>query len=402
MSTEIIVLELWFLYEDEYDDDMLLEATYNLAMADIKSAIKEKNADTIIGMMLADGWTYKHNNEWYNFLTKLEKSAKNLGIKKFYLVPGQCHEYQDELNKRQLDFEILKFHWPVQEIKNNYNKRNRFNKIKPWNYNTNKFLFIGGAPARINRIGLLSKFYDSSLLHNNAVWSFYPPWTDDDKEYCRNLLSHYTDKEYTQFLKFATNQLDSTYKDTYFYIKMTGKEISDANEFNKPWWKNVGYINNKHFQNTSLSIVSDGPGNDLRFITEKVWIPIVNNHPFILADDPIRYQYCKDIGLRMFEDYMLIKDYGYIKDSNEQMDAIVKNTKYFLENSYRFLENIKEDIEHNKQTFWKLAQQNYNLCKNLEKNVGAKGLYKYLASRYLGNYNRIPKLSEIPLHKDKK
>ena len=104
----------------------------------------------------------------------------------------------------------------------------------------------------------------------------------------------------------------------------------------------------------------------------------------------------------MFEDYMLIKDYGYIKDSNEQMDAIVKNTKYFLENSYRFLENIKEDIEHNKQTFWKLAQQNYNLCKNLEKNVGAKGLYKYLASRYLGNYNRIPKLSEIPLHKDKK
>jgi hypothetical protein len=48
MIGAIIVLELWFLYEDQYDDIDILEATYNLAMADIKTAIKEKNADTII------------------------------------------------------------------------------------------------------------------------------------------------------------------------------------------------------------------------------------------------------------------------------------------------------------------------------------------------------------------
>lgn len=400
MHGEIIVLELWFLYEDDYDDIDLLEATYNLAIADIKTAIQEKNADTIIGMMLADGWTYKNNDEWYKFLSRLEKSAKQLGIKKFYLMLGQCHEYQQELDNRNLNFEILKFHWPVQEIKNNYSKYNRFKKIKPWNYSSNKFMFIGGAPARIKRIGLLSKLYDNGLLHHNAVWSFYPPWKDDDKEFCRNLLSHYTDNEYNQFIKFATKKFDSLYDKAHFYIRMTAKEIYDADEFNKSWWKNVGYINNKHFQNTSLSIVNDGPGNDLRFITEKVWIPVVNNHPFILADDPVRFQYCKDIGLRMFEDYMLIKDYGYINDSNEQMEAIVKNVKYFLENSHKFADSIQEDIEHNKRVFWKLADQNYNLSKQLEKNVGVKGLYKYLASRYLGNYNRIPKLSEIPLHED--
>ena len=400
MNPIIVLLELWFLYEDYYDDNMLLNATYNLAMSDIKHAITEKNSDTVIGMMIADGWTYKHNDKWYTFLAKLENSAKKLGIKKFYLMPGQCHDYQKELDKRNLDFEILEFHWPVQEIKNNYTKENRFNKIQPWNCNTNKFMFLGGAPARIKRIGLLSKLYDAGLLNKNAVWSFYPPWKEDDIEFCRNLLSHYNDTEYDNFIKFATNELDSTYNETHFYIKMSAKELADTNEFNKTWWKNVGYIENKHFQDTSISIVNDGPGDDLRFVTEKVWIPVVNNHPFILADSPARFQYCKDIGLRMFEDYMLIKDYGYIEDSHHQIDAVVKNVKYFLENAHRFEKDIKKDITHNKKVFWKLADQNFKICNNLEKNIGATGLYKYLTNTYLGNYNRIPKLSDIPVHKD--
>lgn len=401
MNIAIVVLELWFLYEDYYDDDMLLDATYNLAMLDIKKAIIEKKSDTVIGMMLADGWTYKHNNKWYEFLAKLEYSAKKLGIKKFYLIPGQCHDYQLELDYRNLDFEILEFYWPVQEMKNNYIKEDRFNKIKLWNCNTNKFMFIGGSSARIKRIGLLSKLYDAGLLNKNNIWSFYPPWKEDDIIFCRNLLSYYTDNEYNNFIKFATNQLDATYNETHYYTRMSGKELVDTDEFNKSWWKNIGYIENKHFQDTSISIVNDGPGNDMRFITEKVWIPIVNNHPFILADSPVRFQYCKDIGLRMFEEYMLIKDYGYIEDSYQQIDAVVKNVKYFLENAHRFKKEIKKDIAHNNKVFWKLADYNFKLCNNLEKNLDAVGLYKYMTNTYAGNYIRIPKLSDIPTHKDK-
>jgi len=402
MIAELITVELWFLYEDEYDDYTLLEATYNLIMADIKNAIKQKNIDTVIGVMIADGWTYKHNDMWYSLLLRLEESAKKLGIKKFYLMPGQCCNYQPELDKRNLDFEIIEFYWAVQELKNNYTKNNRFDRIQPWNVHSKKFMFPGGSPARIKRIGLLSKLYDAGLLQNDAVWSFYPPWTKEDKAFCRKLLNHYTDTEYNSFIEFSTAEIDTLYSDTHFYTKMSGKELADNNEFNKSWWKNVGYINNTHFQNTSISIINDGPGDDLRFATEKMWMPIVNNHPFILADSPIRFQYCKDIGLRMFEDYMLVKDYGYIEDSHLQNDAVVKNTKYFLENSYKFADRIQEDIEHNKKVFWNLANHNVDVCSYLEKNAGAVDVYKYVATRYLGNYNRIPKLSDIPVHKDNK
>jgi hypothetical protein len=400
MIGAIIVLELWFLYEDQYDDIDILEATYNLAMADIKTAIKEKNADTIIGMMIADGWTYKHNDEWYNFLARLEKSAKNLGIKKFYLVPGQCHEYQDELNKRNLDFEIVEFHWAVQEVKNNYLKNNRIEQIKQWNCNTEKFMFIGGFTARPKRIGMLSKLYDAGLLTNNAIWSFYPPWTAEDKKWCREYLHKYSDKEYKRFLKTADSYLDPMYKHSFKYTRMSGKELKDNNEFKKGWWKNVGYINNSFFNKTSVSIVNEGPGNDERFLTEKTWIPVINNHPFILVDSPTRFRYCKDIGLKMFEEYMLIPEYGFIEDNEKQMDAVVLNVQHFLKNASKNVELIKADIEHNKNVFCNIAEQNFRLVTDLEKNTGTVGVYKYLASRYLGNYNRIPKLSEIPTHKD--
>lgn len=397
MKAAFIHFELWFLNEKTYNQYDLLEANFHLVMNEIKQKIKNNNIDTIVGEMWADGWTYKHNDDWYNFLKKVENSSTKLGIKNFYLILGQCHEYQEELDKRNLKFKIIKYHWPIQEIINSYRRCNGIKKIKPWNSNTGRFFVPGGSPARPKRIGLLSKFYDQKMLEN-AEWSFFPPWTDEEKEWCKNYLKHYTDEEYDKFLKDCTRELDPFYKQIHKYSQMSGMDLAEQGIFNQAWWSRVGYIENKVFNNTSLSVVNEGPGIDKRFLTEKLWLTIFNNHPFILVDFPERFQYCKDIGLRMFEDYMKIKDYGYIEDPDIQMQAVVENTKYFLQNINQNKEKIQIDINHNLKIFNDHILHNTNQKEFLKNIIVDRDVYKYLDDLHLGRYISIPKLSEISKH----
>tara|TARA_R110000868_G_scaffold102091_1_gene281075 strand:- start:18390 stop:19568 length:1179 start_codon:yes stop_codon:yes gene_type:complete len=391
MKAALIRFERWFLNKEEYSDIDLLNVTYNLSIAEIKRQLTVNNIDTIIGEMWGDGWAYKHTNEWYTFLQKLEIQARKLGIKNFFLAVGQCHEYQEELDNRNLSYKIIKFHWPVQEIINSYRRLNKTDDIKPWNSNTGRFFFPGGFPARPKRIGMLSKFYDEGML-KNAEWSFFPPWTEDDKKWCRNYLKKYTDNNYKKFLKYCTRELDPVYKQIYQYSNMSGINLAKNKVFDQSWWSVVGYLDNKIYNNTSLSVINEGPGNDLRFLTEKLWLAIFNKHPFILLDSPERFQYCKDIGLRMFEDYVKVKDYGYIEDPEEQMNAVIENTKYFLENLQTNKDRIQEDITHNHKVFYKHVDHNKQQEEFLKQLVVGIDIHKYLEELYLGNYIDILKI----------
>jgi hypothetical protein len=400
MRAALVKLELWFLDEQKYEFDDLHEINFHIVMNQIKTKKEQYAIDTVVGEMWADGWTYKHTEEWYQFLHRIEKASKNLGIKNFYLCVGQCHGYQQELNKRNLNFTIIDYFWPVQEILNGYRRKNKLNDIKPWNSNTGKFFVPGGVSARPKRIGLLSKFYDAGMLEN-AEWSFFPPWTNYDKEWCRNYLNRYTDEEYEAFLTYCTRELDDYYKQIYHYSKMDGPMLVRENTFAQSWWSLVGYLDNKIFNTTSISVVNEGPGNDKRFLTEKLWLAIFNQHPFILADSPERYQYCKDLGLKMFNNYLKIKDYGYIDDDKKQIDAIVENTQYFLENVNKNKNRIQEDIEHNKEVFWQCDKHNKKHEKFLKSILVDVDATKYLEDLHLGNYISVPKIKDIPKYEEK-
>lgn len=397
--TDFVVFELWWLYQDDYSDDDLLEAAYHLAMDDIKKSIAQYNSNCIVGLMLFDGFLYKNNDLFYNWLKRVERSAKNLGIVKLFLMPGQCTEYQHEIDKRNIDFEILHFNWPVQECLNKCNVES----FAPWNSSSNKFLFLTGVPSRKNRIGTVAKLYESGLLHKNGVWSFFPPWTNEDKEWCRNYLSRYSDDEYETFIKEAKNDLDSLYIETLKYSTMTPIELIESKVFEKPLWVNPYLIDNSYYQNTSISIVSDGwpdsKTTDFKFFTEKMWKAIISNHPFLISDHPGRFAYAKEIGLKTFDEYLPIPNYGFM-EFEEQVDALVINLEYFLNNCEKYAEKIKSDIEHNKRVFYKIQEQNISITNKLksEYNLIDASYDKYIANGKLATYYRIPKFNEIPKH----
>lgn len=357
----VINFELLFLYRESYTQDDIYQSTYKLICDEIKLAIQNQNINAVIGLLCVDGFLYKNNEEFYSLLKNVQTYSKSLGIKKLNLVVGICAGYQQELDVRGLEYEIIDWDFSVNSVYQSY--KSRINELNQWNPQANKFLFLTGVPSRPERIGLLSKFYDANML-DRAEWSFFSPWTDDDKKWCRTYLSNYTDVQYNQFLSDCEHKIDDTYDQSKDYSRLQGKELADQKIFNTAWCKDHCWIDPKIFKNTLVSIISEGsvypPATDYKFLTEKTWRTVIQRHPFILADNSDRINFMKSKGLRTFEEYLPIKNYS------EDLDAVVTNTKHFIDNAVTHQSQITEDIEHNYNLFFKIVNNNNQLIKQLK------------------------------------
>lgn len=394
MKAEFVNFELWFTYDNDYNQDKLDRLNIDLVIADIKEAIVTKNVNCIIGLLLVDGFLYKDNDRFYSILEKIYDEGTRLGIEQFYLMPGMCSDYQDELNNRELKYKILTWDFPVNQMYQSY--KDKLHLVHDWNPTADKFLFLGGVPSRPNRIGLMSKYYDFKLL-DRADWSFFPPWTAEDREWCREHLKHYTDEQYNKFLEYCDRAVDDKYSVSKDYSRVSGKEMADRNLLDSPWMNDCGWIDPAVFYNTSVSIISEGscypPAADFEFLTEKIWRAVINNHPFIIADHPDRFTFMKDRGLRTFEQYLQDPDYAYIESEEIRLDAVVLNTCYFLNNITAHVEKINIDINHNRVVMFDILNRDQKMIEWLktELNVDQTSINHWLLTKDFKTYIRIPK-----------
>jgi len=366
MTAIIVNLELWFVYDDEQKYSDIIDKTYQLALQDITKQLTA-TSDTVIGLLLCDGFLYKNNDEFYNLLGKLQLDCKNKGIKNFIIIAGIVEDYQHELDKRNLNWKILCWDFSVNGIYQSY--KNRLSVLPQWNFNSDKFLFLGGQPARKNRITLLSKFYDKNLL-DKSIWSFFIPDKEQDKEWCRNELSHYTDIQYKKFLQDCNRSVDDLYETAKTYAGYTGKQWLDSDILKNEFLNDPNFIDPSVFQSTAFSVVSEGhvhpPGNDYRFLTEKTWRTVLNCHPFILACVPQRMDFIKQKGLKTFESYMSNPQYAYIEDYNDRLDTVVTNTENFLKNISQYKDAISNDIYYNYNRFFQIVKENQAVINHLK------------------------------------
>lgn len=322
MKGKIVNFEILHVSEDERRERIITQ---------LQSA-QEQGFDCVYGLLLMDGFLYR-NPETFHV---------DIPVK---LIAGMC-EHDDHL--------YLNYYHRI--VYNSFK-----NTILPaWNNKSKSFLFLGGVPSRTNRINLLSKFYDAQLL-NTAVWTFFPPWTDSDKEWCRNAIPHYTDEQYLKFLDACDVRIDERYEQSKNYSRITRDDWDEQDTYSQPWVKDLAWINPQVFADTLLSIISEGnvyePATNYKFLTEKTWRAVAMRHPFIFAGYPEQFDYAKSLGLRTFEEYMLIKDYAYITDENLRLDAVVINTKYFLDNYSQHNDAIQQDTEHNYNLFMTMGKE---------------------------------------------
>lgn len=315
---KIVNLETFWVPEEE---------KYSLLKKEIGDATK------VLGLMLADGFIHQNPGDLINRISKEVDLV---------IVPGLAGYNTDYPHTIPFNF----------NLHTTYNSYKGKDTVK-WNSNSKKFLFLGGVPNRPNRIGLLNKFRLAGLL-DNAEWTFFKPWTDEQEDWCRSYTCDYTE------LSKLCRSIDEVYDTSKHY----GTDPSE-NE----WTKDTGWIDPRVFGNTALSIVSEGVGADdlsSKYLTEKTYRVFVQRHPFLHASNPEMFDYIKELGFKTFEEYMLIKDYAYLPNENDRLDAIVANTKYFLETYKERCTEIEQDIAHNYNLFFTLAMENVKIINGIQ------------------------------------
>jgi hypothetical protein len=388
-KTKIINFE-WFCDCNHLDITEFEKSKIQYILNDIKEAA-DAGYDTIIGIYLLDGFLIQEPSVFLPNMRHIRDEARKMGIKEIYLLSGQGESFKD------LDFPTFYFDYNLRTTYNAY--KHELDQLTHYNGDKDKFLFLGGAVARPNRIGLTSKYYDQGLL-DSAEWTFFPPFSKEDNEWCRNHLSHYSDAEYETFLKNCTRSFDELYDNVQYYFgnyQSLGTDLFWYDILKKEFIKNFSYIDHAHFKNTSLSIISEGINfwtwsTNNFFVTEKFWRAVVNGHPFIFSGHPDQFRYIKQMGFRTFEKYMLIKDYATFKDEADRIDAIVKNTEYWLTTHKQFAEQIEKDVLFNKNIMMKhVAIQNNRLNSFVETlGVDQSDIDHYLDRKGYEQLIRIP------------
>lgn len=315
------------------------------------------DATSVIGLMLADGFIHENPGRL------VERIAEEVDL---VIIPGLA-------GTNTTYSKTIPFNFNLHTTYNSYKNRPTQN----WNSLATKFLFLGGVPNRLNRIGLLNKFRKADMM-DCAEWTFFKPWTEEQEDWCRSYTS-----DYDQLLTLCRS-IDHVYEASKHY-----GTAPSANE----WTKDTAWIDPTIFNSTVLSIVSEGVNADdisSKYLTEKTYRVFVQRHPFLHASNPEMFDYIKELGFKTFENYMLIQDYAYLPNEADRLDAIVLNTKYFLENCNLCKDDIEQDIQHNYDLFFKLAEQNTKILNSIRDtyNVEQTELDKWFDQKGFGHLVR--------------
>lgn len=368
MKTKVINLELLFSCDDSLESWEIANIRKQQALDEIVPGL-----DAVIGLLLIDGFLYKVTPEFKTFVEELVAKCNKCNVSKLVLVPGMCQQLS-------LPCDILFFDYNLNIVYNSY----KYEVVAESNINASKFLFLTGIPSRPNRICLTYKLWQVGLLEH-ANWSFFKPWTKQDSVVCRNLMSELTDDEYDEFLSNCENKIDNAYYDAKHYSNATGTQFVANQITETAFCKDPSWIEPSVFEQTGFSVISEGindPNLNTMFLSEKTWRTILNRHAFVFSGTPDMYKYAKSLGLNMFEDFMLIKDYGSIKDTEQQLNAIVVNTEYFLKHKHEHTEAINQAIENNYIRMLELVNKNEQVVEIL-KSYGADPIIldKYFNSK---------------------
>lgn len=313
------------------DNNFFIDEINKLLKENIREA-KNKNAELF--MVFSFAWEAQYPSySWYdNVVLLFEPLLKENNITNYKFVFNNTlenwnKEYGDKTNSIFFDFNALRVYHRSFKIPQTVNAA--------YNINSDHALWlVGKLYDRKNRLPLLAKFYEKNLL-KYLNWSLY--FNDTIKQECQVLVPQFNNEEYEKFMSTVDRKLDNVE-----YILRGVDNIYHG----FPYDSNL-------FTNACLSVVAETHflNGDIVWITEKTFKAIANKHPFIMSSVQQSLAYLRSIGFKTFEEYMLVEDYDTIIDQQARLDAVVKNTKYFIENKHKYATEINADVEHNFKRF---------------------------------------------------
>jgi|TARA_R110000868_G_scaffold214385_2_gene464464 hypothetical protein len=337
-SVNISAESLWYVdHQSKLSDDVIHELVveYNKQQADV--------------LLLTMLWENIEGTNWHNYFCTLINTIRQSNPNvKIILIINSWFKWQEEILKSAGVNEIifLDFFMLVSYIRLIKNKES---VLSNWNTSASKFLFLTGKPQKLNRVRLLYKLLKAELLHN-CQWSlFIHNKTLEEK--CNKLIPELSSEEFTAF----TKEYNTTPDNIIPWVQPNSFHYSGI-----PY--DVSIYSNSLFQ-----IISEtGFGYTKNpWITEKIWLSIFNKMPFIVAGEYNTLAKLKAMGFKTFEKYLLVTDYDRIQNSEERLNAIVSNTKYWLTNIQTHQLEIFKDIEHNFNLITQLSLTNYSSIQDM-------------------------------------
>jgi hypothetical protein len=199
---------------------------------------------------------------------------------------------------------------------------------------SSKGLFLLGKGNKIQRVGLLKKFYESNNL-DSILWSFKNT-PETLQQIHADFFSEYTDEDFDTFVKVCEKVLD--YKST------------------DPVFVHLGFPYDVNlFTNTAFSIVSETWLHGIPHIfTEKTWKPIINRHPFIMIGAKENINILKKLGFKVFQEPTW---YETDQDLLEHIVSTSLNMKKRIETDDNYRKQLVNDVEYNYNKFIELAKK---------------------------------------------
>ena len=234
-----------------------------------------------------------------------------------------------------------------------------------WNPNAKQFLFLTGKPNKINRIRLLWKLHKQNLLPH-AIWSLFV-----NNENKQSVYEQVPELDYKDFELFVTQFASNPDQ-----IQVVQNPNMDLHYGGIPFEHDL-------FQRTRFRLIAEtGMQHPKPWITEKTWITVANNHPFVMAGDSGTCQRLQQMGFRTFENYLELPDYDKISEPEQRLDAVVENVKHLL-TSTKHDQAMLADVEHNRRRFLELGESNQKKLRDFFSNANITERQKefYIFSR---------------------
>lgn len=219
---------------------------------------------------------------------------------------------------------------------------------KNWGIDRNKIFIFKNANPRPHRIYFASELYQRNLLD----YSFYSWINRYYKPSIASIISElsiYTDCDTTleklnkSFIEFLNGGP--------YIIDFDSNNIND--ELNQRILINSHYLDS-YFSFVTETIYEDISFDNVLFITEKIYQPIINYHPFIVAGPLNLLEYLKSCGYATFPE-LFDESYDREKDIKKRSQIILNNIANWCKNpklEVYFSNEVRDKLIHNKNLFF--------------------------------------------------
>ena len=310
----------------------------------------------IIGYLV---WESYPISKWIDTLMHFVKGLK---CREFILILNTVYKNDDisfPFEVVYIDYFLLRVYFETTVCNHPYNKQ--------WNFDSNKFLFLTGKADAPNRIRLLYKLYKNGLL-DYSIWSLFLQKGSSIYTRSKTCIPELTDSEFDKFVNVCMNNPDGI--DNNFGQHYGGFPY-DTTLFSETLFRVVS---------ETLRVVA-GDTNPNPWITEKTWMTIVNNQPFMVVGQGHILERLRDMGFKTFEKYLKNPNYDTIIGMDDKLDAIVENVEGWLSTCNSQSDDILADVKYN------FSQYHYIVDKNL---TIISDLLEYIKSPKYDLYDLIP------------